>query len=77
MTRDPIAFGIKHLINEKGLVQKAVAKRAGYTNQQFSDMLNDRKIIKAVDLFPISKAIGVSIQEIYDAGLCKKSEETS
>lgn len=68
MEKDPIACGIKSLIVEKGMIQKAVAQRAGYTQQQFSDMLNNRKVIKAVDLIPISKALGVGVQEIYDAG---------
>ena len=68
MAVDPIAVGIKHIINEKGLMQKTVAKQAGFTAQQFSDMVNDRKVIKAIDLFPISVALGVSVQEIFDAG---------
>lgn len=68
MERDPVASGIKNLIVEKGLIQKAVAHRAGFTQQQFSDMMNNRKVIRAVDLIPISKAIGVEVQEIYDAG---------
>lgn len=68
MSRDPIAMGIKFLISERGMVQKVVAQRAGYTSQQLSDMLNDRKTIKAVDIIQISKALGVSAQEIYDAG---------
>ncbi len=68
MERDPVACGIKNLIVEKGLIQRAVAQRAGYTQQQFSDMLNNRKVIKAVDLIPISTALGVPVQEIYDAG---------
>lgn len=68
MSRDPVAAGIKHLLIEKGLIQKAVASRAGFTPQQFSDMLNDRKTIKATDIIPISRAMGVSVQEIYDAG---------
>lgn len=42
-TLDPVALGIKKAIAARGLVQKAVAKRAGFTEQQFSDMLNDRK----------------------------------
>lgn len=63
---DPIATGIKMIIKEKGLVQRSVALRAGFTEQQFSDMLNGRKIIKAWDLTPISKALGVKIPEIYD-----------
>ncbi len=68
MSRDPIAVGIKSLITERGMIQRVVAERAGYTSQQFSDMLNNRKIIKAIDIVPISKALGVSVQEVYDAG---------
>lgn len=68
MSRDPIAAGIRQLLSERGLIQKAVAIRAGFTPQQFNDMLNDRKTIKATDIVPISRAIGVSVQEIYDAG---------
>ena len=49
MSRDPIAMGIRSLINERGMIQRVVAERAGYTSQQFSDMLNDRKTIKAID----------------------------
>lgn len=68
MSRDPIAAGIKFLIIERGMIQRVVAERAGYTSQQFSDMLNDRKTIKAIDIVPISKALGVTVQEVYDAG---------
>ena len=75
MSKDPIAAGIRFLMSERGLIQKSVALRAGYTPQQFSDMLNDRKTIKATDVLPISKAIGVSVQEIYDAGSRFVSQE--
>lgn len=68
MTKDPIAAGIKFIITDRGLIQRAVATRAGFTNQQFSDMLNDRKVIRAADIIPISKALGVSVQDVYDAG---------
>lgn len=74
---DPIAYGIKYLIREKGMIQKIVAQRAGYTQQQFSDMLNDRRVIKAIDLIPISAALGVSVQDIYDAGRKPASERTA
>ncbi len=75
MSKDPVAVGIKHLLNEKGLVQKAVASRAGFTPKQFSDMLNDRKTIKATDIIPISKAMGVSVQEIYDVGAKHRTQK--
>lgn len=65
---NPIAIGIKKTILARGLVQKTVAKRAGFTEQQFSDMLNDRKIIKASDMRVIAEAIGVEIADLYAAG---------
>lgn len=61
---DSVAIGIKKEIIARGLVQKAVAKRAGFTEQQFSDMLNDRKIIKASDLMGIADAIGIEVIDL-------------
>lgn len=68
MAVDPIAIGIKKLIDEKGLLQKAVATKAGFTPQQFSDMLNDRRILRAIDIVPIANALGVEVSDIYEAG---------
>lgn len=67
-TLDPIAAGVRKIINEKGIKQKVVASRAGFTERQFSDMLNDRKIIKACDLFRIAEALDVSVPDVYAAG---------
>lgn len=75
MSKDPIAAAVRVLITDRGFLQKAVAKKAGYSTQQFSDMLNGRKTIKATDVIPISKALGVSIQEIYDTGAAFLPEE--
>jgi transcriptional regulator with XRE-family HTH domain len=72
---DPIALSIRRIIKRKGLVQGFVAKKAGFTIQQFSDMLNDRRIIRAVDLLQIADALGVQVQEIYDAGIGDEEQE--
>lgn len=63
-----VAVGISNIIHEKAYVQSAIAKKAGFSIQGFNDMLNGRKVIRADYLPSISKALGVSIQEIYDAG---------
>jgi transcriptional regulator with XRE-family HTH domain len=68
MSRDPIAQGLAKLISERGIMQKFVAEKSGFTKQQMSDMLNGRKTIKAVDIPPLARAIGVTVQDIYDAG---------
>lgn len=59
---------IIRIIQEQGLKQRAVAERAGYSPQQFSDMLNGRKIIKVCDTFAISEALGVDVAALYAAG---------
>lgn len=57
---------IKRIVKEKGLKRCVVAKKAGLGNQQFSDMLNGRKIIKPCDAFSISEALGVTMNDLYE-----------
>lgn len=63
-----VAKGIKSEIVMKGMVQKAVAEKAGFTEQQLSDMLCGRKVIKAEYLPPIAAALGVGINDLFEAG---------
>lgn len=65
---DPVAVGVRMIIAKKGLRQNAVAKRARLSEQQLSDMLNGRKLIKACDLLPIAEALGVTVDELLAAG---------
>lgn len=64
-----VAAGIEKIIRDNGLAQGRIAEKAGFTSQQFSDMLNGRKVIRADYLVPIANAMRVSIQDIYDAGM--------
>lgn len=68
----PFDEGIMRLIRQKGLKQKYVADKAGYTTQEFSDMMNGRKIIKLCDIPRIATVLGVKADDIYEAG--KKGE---
>lgn len=61
----PLPRNIGRIIQEKGLKQSAVARWAGYSNQQLTDMLNGRKLIKPCDAKSIAKALGVSIAELF------------
>lgn len=47
------------------MVQGVVAKRSGFTERQFSDMMNGRKLILAEHIPKIAKALGVSVNSIY------------
>lgn len=70
-----VAAGIDAIIRDKGFVQGVIAAKAGFSDQQFCDMLKGRKIIRADYMVPIAKAMGVTVQEIYDAGAGFESQE--
>ena len=56
------------IINEKGLVKKGVAERAGMTAQALSDILVGRKVIRA-DMVPtLADAVDVPIVELFRKG---------
>ncbi len=56
---------IIRIINDRGMKQCAVANKAGFSKQQFSDMLNGRKIIKPCDALAIADALEITMNELY------------
>lgn len=60
-----IINNIKRVIRLKGLKQCAVAKKAGFSPNAFSSMLNERKIIMAEYIPDIALALGVGVNELY------------
>lgn len=64
----PAAKGMQIIISKKGLKQVCVAEKSGIGQQALSDMLNGRKIIRACDIYKIARTLGVTIDEIYEAG---------
>lgn len=61
----PLPFNISRAIKARGMKNNAVAERAGFSKQQFSDMLNGRKIIKPCDILAISDAIGINVGDLF------------
>ena len=60
-----VAENTKAIMNEKGLKHKSVAEKAGYSVQQFSNMLNGRKNILDIDVWRIACALGVLPKELF------------
>lgn len=60
-----IAPNIDTIISRKCLKQSAVAKKAGYTRQQFNDMLKGRKVIRDVDIMRIAAALEVDVNALF------------
>lgn len=71
---DDIVNNIKTIIEEKGMKQVVVANRAGFSPQDFSNMLNERrKLIRAEHLPLIADALGVDVNDLL--GVSAKAEE--
>ena len=63
---DAIIDNIKMLISKKGMKQSVVAERAGFTPQEFSNILNARrKLLRIEVMLPIAKALDVDMNELY------------
>lgn len=60
-----ITKNIESLIADKGLKKKSVASKAGYTKQQFSNLMNGRKIIKPDDVVRIANALEVTPNDLF------------
>lgn len=65
---DITAPNVKRIIKDGCLKQSAVAKKAGYSEQQFSAMMNGRKVIKDIDILRIATALSVDANELFKKG---------
>ena len=61
-----LADNIKSIIRKKGILQSALAKKAGYSKQQLSNMLQGRKLIRADDIPKIASALSLTPNDLYD-----------
>lgn len=52
---------IKDYINEKGMIQKRIAERAGIQRSRFNDILNGKRPMEASEYFRICDALEVGV----------------
>ena len=55
---------IRRLIRTKGLKQTFVAEQAGLTDQQLTDILNNRRLLRGEHLEPLARVLGVTIEAL-------------
>lgn len=65
MEHELIVLNIRKLICEKGFLQKFIAEQSGFSQQEFSDLLNGRRVLKAEYIPRIAKALGVTPNDLY------------
>ena len=65
-TYEDIINNIKRILAAKGMKQVVVAERAGFSPQEYSNMLNERIKLLRVEYMPaIAEALDVDIHELY------------
>ena len=57
-------YNIRRLIRAKGLKQTFVAEQAGLTDQQLTDILNNRRLLRVEHLEPLARTLGVTIETL-------------
>lgn len=62
---EQIISNVKRLISERGLKQGFVAEKAGFTDQEFSNIMNFRMLLRAEYVPDIAKAIGVTPNDLF------------
>lgn len=60
-----IATNTKRIIADRGLKQRAVAAKAGFSEKQFSALMNGRRIIKDVDVMAIAIALDATPNDLF------------
>lgn len=75
MIQTAIADNTKRIIAERGLKNRAVAERAGFSVQQFSALINKRKIMKDTDVMAIANALGVTPNDLFGIQSSQKSSD--
>lgn len=55
---------IRRLIRTKGLKQTFVAEQAGLTDQQLTDILSNRRLLRVEHLEPLARVLGVTIETL-------------
>ncbi len=61
-----VVANIERRIALLGLKKKFVAKEAGYTEQQFSNMLNGRKVIRPEDISTLAKVLKCTPNDLFN-----------
>ncbi len=69
-----VAQNVRKIIGQKGLKNKAVAKMAGYSEKQFSNLLTGRRVISYADVITISRVLNVTPNDLF--GISERATQT-
>ncbi len=59
-----VAVNARNIINDRGLKQRAVAKKAGMTDNKLSALLNGNAVMREQHIRAIAKALDLTADEL-------------
>lgn len=62
----PVADNLKRWIEMKDFKKKAVAARAGLTQNELTDIFGGRRIIKMCELPELAEAVGIPMEKLFE-----------
>lgn len=68
---DPVASNIERIIKNNALSRPEVARRAGLTPKQLTDILNGGAYVKASQILAIAEALRIDVTELF---MCDENE---
>lgn len=61
-----VSYNIVRIIRQRGYKQCAIAARAGYSKQVFSNMVNDYRVIRPDDIVRIADALDCKVVDLFE-----------
>lgn len=65
ITYDEIIQNIRTIIKEKGVKQNFVANKAGFTPQEFNNILCSRQLLKTESIVNVCNALDITPNELF------------
>lgn len=65
ITYDDIIQNIRTIIKEKGVKQNFVANKAGFTPQEFNNILCSRQLLKTESIVNVCNALDITPNELF------------
>ncbi len=60
-----VAENVKRIIEERSLKQSTLAKKAGFSPQEFNAMLHGRRLMRAVEIAVVIDVLDVDANELF------------
>lgn len=72
-----IVTNTRRIIADKGLKQRAVAAKAGFSEKQFSALMTGRRIIKDTDVMAIAIALDATPNDLFGYSAERNTNQSS